>query len=851
MTVMGLIYTSLSISTNENIVLKKKNEIFSMIYRLSLDENYHYEFRYEMNNPNHRLMLVIPGGNRMCVDLWDFPVGRRILTIIRQFGYSILAICPLRKTFDIDLPLKENKDVQFIYLSLQKWINRVYYSRFKRYPLLYIHATSRGSRFAGILCRILPIQGQLLFIYPGHREMMLIPSSYQFNLQRRLSLDSTFANWFYFDFCYNQYSTDRILCPFHNNQSYFSPVPPTFFIYLKDDPFQQEISYRYFIEEIRRDSMRLGGILLNHFQALQLDIILPIKINTSYMQENFFPWYSQPHFSQLFYEHLSNPEKYQAIHQHRETCGCSRIDFKFYENLLHILISWPAKKRKEYEDYARSIDRYRNAFCEELCGDILTRHSMVSRNIHKTLLWLDQIDQIRRSLYLNDYLQRPLRIWMYNKSLLFTSPNEHFFPKKIQWNRLAKEYQMYSPEYFLQDYFQWTNEPLLADYYIIPCDLMYFYFYHQPSRLNHSQFEELIGQLNENYFHRIFKTIRTRFPYWRLANGVDQYGTNHLLPILGGRNMGILTQKLQNTLKNVIQLSFTGIRENTHWTSPYTYRNRSIVYRHHYDILLPQYTRLKIKQRISDDLDGFIEKKTRVFFFAGELNHGTSFYAARSQLNLLWQYFQNNERRNRTWRIADRLFEILSVRSGHIEPLKYIQSIESTVFSLCPEGFLPWSPRLYESIQIGAIPLILADNIVLPFERWINWRSFTVKINVSNLLNLTEIINRIDQHFYQFIREKLQHALPYFHAFQWPYVLEYEDGEHRYRYQNHSNEQSENVFYYLSLELRCRRLEQWYGLTFNTSTQHSIQAQQLSCTNHPTICPCHQENRSLAFEEYL
>lgn len=44
---------------------------------------------------------------------------------------------------------------------------------------------------------------------------------------------------------------------------------------------------------------------------------------------------------------------------------------------------------------------------------------------------------------------------------------------------------------------------------------------------------------------------------------------------------------------------------------------------------------------------------------------------------------------------------------GIISLNDYIQSIGSSIFNLCPEGFSPWSPRLYESICLGTIPLIL------------------------------------------------------------------------------------------------------------------------------------------------
>ena len=58
----------------------------------------------------------------------------------------------------------------------------------------------------------------------------------------------------------------------------------------------------------------------------------------------------------------------------------------------------------------------------------------------------------------------------------------------------------------------------------------------------------------------------------------------------------------------------------------------------------------------------------------------------------------------------------------------YIQEVKESIFCLCPRGFAPWSRRLYDSILLGCIPVIIADYIELPFEDMIDYRKFTVKI---------------------------------------------------------------------------------------------------------------------------
>ena len=175
-------------------------------YLLQNNTDYHYEFRYEFaqnqKNDEHRLMIFIGGRGRTCIDYWRFPVGRRIVAAMRDAGFSLLAICSAKRNYDVNEFVLGNQDVKWIYKSLQRWINRVYYTQFQRYPLIYLHGVSRGTVFAPLIARVLPVQGLLLTVNPGHRRGLTTPSAFSGHMQRRLSLDPTFANWFYFDYCY-------------------------------------------------------------------------------------------------------------------------------------------------------------------------------------------------------------------------------------------------------------------------------------------------------------------------------------------------------------------------------------------------------------------------------------------------------------------------------------------------------------------------------------------------------------------------------------------------------------------------------------------------------------------------
>ena len=875
--------TTISTSTNQRnkSIVTSTTTLSSPInmnvtyYELINDIRYHYEFRFEYNkqhvNNDTRLMILFNGSVRTCVDYWNFAVGRRILHLLHSFHFSILVICSKKRTYDLQRSVKGNADAKWIYTYLQKWMNDVYYKLFQNYPRLYIHGISRGSRMAGLLCRILPIQHQILTIFPGDEHGMLTPSDYPIDLQRRLQLDPVFANWFYFDFCYKPTLTNSTLsefCPFQSDKYYYQPVPPTYFIHVQNDRLFNTSHYTLLMDNMRKDALLLGGKRLSLTKALQLYVITPLNVTSTYMQENFDTWQFKPHASDFFYQHYVNRSQYDAEDVSRRTCQCLPTDFRYYEFYPNITQKWSQQQQKEYRDYADDIAKHTYSFCEDICGDLGAYHAMTSRHLDQALQWINRMDKLRHYLLIDDYLSRPLRIWMYNKTSII--PNNHSFSSnQPNYTQISNQYQMYSPEYYLQDYFerlqalanfsrhnlQWADNPLLADYFIIPSDLTYHYFYPDVSTMSLVKFKNRVDKLNTDYFERLLTNIRVEFPYWSMAKQADQFGSNHILTILEGRNMGVFYNHTQRILKNVIQIVFTGLRQDmlsSDTPPPHDLRGMPIIYRHRYDVVIPQFTRPIASSNRSRNITNLVQKKKIFLFFAGAFTHSITSYSARRLLWTLWSNITEKHTYNTTIEMEGKRYDTLTMIRGHQSPRDYIKSMQSTVFALCPEGFFWWSPRLYDAIQLGAIPLILADNIVLPFERFIDWPSFTIKINVSNIANMIDLIQRIDN-FEQYISQKLTNVQQYIEAFRWPYSNVRGDvhNKHDFLLDEDKNGTTRNTLHYISLELRCRRLEQMYGLTSDSSSSQSIDAQEQVCQTHANICPCYGTKRPVAFRQYL
>ena len=842
-------------------------------YEFSNNKKYHYEFRFEKNNDTNndtRLMILLNGSVRTCVDYWDFAVGRRILHQLHSFRFSVLVLCSKRRTFDQTSSVNDNADVKWIYIYLQKWINDVYFKQFRYYPRLYIHGISRGSRIAGLLCRILPIQQQILTVFPGERHGMLTSSEYPIDLQRRLQLDPVFANWFYFDFCYKPTLTNQTLsefCPFQKNKHYYQPVPPSYFIHLQNDRLYKLSQYIFILDRIRKNAFVLGGKLLNDTEGVKLYVMPPSNATPTYMQETYDPWRSKPNTSAIFYEHYVNRAQYNATNITRITCPCLPTDFRYYEMYPNITETWSKQRQDEYRDYALHIEQNIHFFCEDVCADLYTDHGMSSRHLDKALEWVNKIDKLRHSLFVEDYLSRPLRIWMYNKTAIVTN-NTYFASNKADYVNISRQFDMYSPEYYLQDYFErlqasknffqqnleWAQNPLLADYFIIPSDSSYYYFHTDVNQMKKSHFDVHVNRLNGEYFGTLLKNILTKFPYWSMARHEDLFGSNHILTILNGRNMGILFNETQKLLKNVIQIVFTGFRQDLlppGAPPAQDFRGTPIIYRHGYDVVIPQFIRPPVNNNRSGNISDWVKKKRRLLFFAGVINHTINMEGARPRIQKLFHVIKN-DRYNVTVQIKDKRYDVITVIDGHQKSHEYADSMQSTVFALCPEGYFSWSPRFYDAIRSGTIPLVLADNIVLPFERFVDWPSISAKINVSNIGNMIDLIQRIDN-FEQYVTQKLTNAQRYVDAFHWPYsdVRENEHKKHDLLPDEDKNGTARNAFHYVSLELRCRRLEQMYGLTSDSYSNRSRDAQKQACGAHAVVCPCYDRTRSVALRQYF
>ena len=66
-----------------------------------------------------------------------------------------------------------------------------------------------------------------------------------------------------------------------------------------------------------------------------------------------------------------------------------------------------------------------------------------------------------------------------------------------------------------------------------------------------------------------------------------------------------------------------------------------------------------------------------------------------------------------------------------------------SLFCLCPLGWAPWSPRLVESVLLGCIPVIIADNIRLPFPGVLRWPDISLQVAERDVASLEAVLDHV------------------------------------------------------------------------------------------------------------
>ncbi|CAN6477944.1 unnamed protein product [Victoria cruziana] len=163
------------------------------------------------------------------------------------------------------------------------------------------------------------------------------------------------------------------------------------------------------------------------------------------------------------------------------------------------------------------------------------------------------------------------------------------------------------------------------------------------------------------------------------------------------------------------------------------------------DVSLPE-TKINAPMNPLKGLGGkHVSQRTILAFFAGKM-HG------RVRPELL-----------KYWKGKDEDLKIYGPLPKHVSrKMSYIQHMKSSKYCICPMGYEVNSPRIVEAIYYECVPVIIADNFVLPFNDILNWRTFSVIVAEKDIPKLKDILRAIPFRHYMALQMNVKKVQKHF-----------------------------------------------------------------------------------------
>lgn len=127
------------------------------------------------------------------------------------------------------------------------------------------------------------------------------------------------------------------------------------------------------------------------------------------------------------------------------------------------------------------------------------------------------------------------------------------------------------------------------------------------------------------------------------------------------------------------------------------------------------------------------------------------------------------------WKDKDPSMKVYEVLPPEIaNNISYAQHMKRSRYCLCPKGFEVNSPRIVEAILSGCVPVIIADNFVLPFRDVLDWTKFSITVAEKDIPRLKRILTRIPDGTYRSMQGRLRLIRRHFVWLEDPEDTEYD-----------------------------------------------------------------------------
>ena len=296
------------------------------------------------------------------------------------------------------------------------------------------------------------------------------------------------------------------------------------------------------------------------------------------------------------------------------------------------------------------------------------------------------------------YAENKLKIYIYSKPL--------GYDQKIKCENQFKAESMIPS--VIKKKLPYTNNPEEANIFLIDHDFTCMFNFGAANFPNITETVYRRRYLFRRHLKPIFYNIIHKYPYFNRTGGKD-----HLFIMTS--DLGPYCQYYEKPIRNVFNhLQNVTFLLNFGYNG---YMPKNCNRNPNQDIIIPQYHTWKINN--NKPILKYTTRKFDSYFRGSYKNRGYSSPTIRY--------------------ILENISSIPKLKFYNVHRMNL--DISNAYFAICPAGYAPWSKRLYEAIMFKTIPIIIANGIIQPFERFLNWTKFTVKMN-------TAIVNEYDNIIY-------------------------------------------------------------------------------------------------------
>ncbi|XP_034921953.1 probable glycosyltransferase At5g03795 [Populus alba] len=94
--------------------------------------------------------------------------------------------------------------------------------------------------------------------------------------------------------------------------------------------------------------------------------------------------------------------------------------------------------------------------------------------------------------------------------------------------------------------------------------------------------------------------------------------------------------------------------------------------------------------------------------------------------------------------------------------MSYDSMLKNNRFCLCPSGYEVASPRIVEAIYAECVPVLISDGYVPPFSDVLNWKAFSIQVQVKDIPKIKDILMGISQRQYLRMQRRVKQVQRHF-----------------------------------------------------------------------------------------